>query len=1776
MQLIFESEKKNIFYKERNRDGSPSVVLKVLKNEHPSPSELSYLYNEFEITKGLDISGIRKVYEKTKIDDKEALVLEYIKGQTLKDTFVKQRRSIKDFLEVAVSIAHTLEEIHRHSIIHKDINSNNILVDAETNVVKIIDFSISSKISIKIPHLGNPDKLEGTLAYVSPEQTGRVNRVVDYRTDLYSLGVTFYEILVGELPFSAEDLTALIHCHIAQTPTPPTDLDSSIPRVLSNIVMKLMNKNAEDRYQSAFGLKGDLENCLQQLKRTGNIESFEIATDDFSTQFQIPQKLYGREKEINILMQSFFRVSQGSTEMLLVSGYSGIGKSALINEVQKPIMEKRGYFMSGKFDQLQKTIPYYAIAQAFQQFINLLLTEDEHRLTAWKETIQKAVGTVGKVLTDVMPNLELIIGKQPEVSELGGTEAQSRFNYVFKAFLKSIARADHPVVLFIDDLQWADTASLDLLKIIQTDPDILYFLLLGAYRDNEVSPSHPAMLTVKEIQEEDGIVQEISLPNLSLEDINQLTADALYSGLYTALPLAKLIYVKTHGNPFFVNQFLRTLYEEKLLVFDFQKHRWKWDIEEVKSLNVTDNVVDLMAKKIQKLPGQTQEALKLAACIGNRFDLSNLAIINEKSQKATAKQLWVALEEGLIMPIGTDYKLIDAVMNGHTIKVQYQFIHDRVQEAAYQLINETDKKSVHLSIGELLLSNVVEEDGDELLFDIVNHLNKGIELVSSADKKEELSQLNLEAGEKARLSAAFEPALSYFQTGISLIEDSTWENCYDLKLSLYSKAAEVSHLTGNYEQTEEKAEVVLQNALTVLDKTKAYEAKVLSCISQGKMSEAVTTAIVALKSLGITFPKKPNIFHILISVLKTKLILMLKGYKNLINLPVMTDPHAIASMQIISRIGSASYMAVPELMPLTILKMIRLSIRYGNHDLTAFSYAGYGFILSGMLQQMNSGYKYGQLSLAMLEKLAATNVKTKVLFMNHFFINHWKIHIRKAIAPLHQAYRSGLETGDIEFGVYALSMGSMYAFYSNAKLPDLIKEITSNSKVILQLKQTAAVHRVDLFRQTVLNLIGESNHTYKLIGEAYNEDHMLSSHIQCKDNTTTFMAYYHKLYLCYHFEQYTEALENSEQAKKYQDSAVGTALIPLRHFYDSLSRLALYPTVNKSRQKSLLRQVTANQKKMKKWSYHAPMNYLHKYHLIKAEMYRILGKNEKARTHYDNSISLAKKNDCLSDEALAYELAGKLFRGSQQDHLATFYMQKTLKLYDLWGAKAKVEYLAHKYAIKTNYSLQTSSHSTQDVTLSSTTTSKLVVKDSLDLNSIIKATNTMSGEVKLNSLLDKMIGIIIENAGAEKCSLLLQRSGIWFIRAAADITTEEGTRLKPMAIDETSMRVPNSIVNYVIRTKKNLILNNASEEEKFANDQYIKQHHPKSVLCMPVFNQGALYGLLYLENNLTEGAFTQQHLEVLYMLSTQMAISLENANLYENLEESVKERTIWITRQKEIIEEKNKDITDSIRYAQRIQHAILTSDEYLQKMLPEHFILYKPKDIVSGDFYWGYETPGGKAIWVAADCTGHGVPGAFMSMIAHSLLNEVIIEKGVEEADQILNELRAGIIKAFGQTSGSFQQTDGLDAALCILHKKKNTLEFAGAFNPLYVVRKGISKAFSTEDPRFRFYGNDLLEIKGDKQSIAFDYNGGGPFLKHELQLQRGDMLYSFSDGFQDQFGGEKGKKFSAKRLKELVLSIRQKPVAEQKETLTQTIESWRSDINQVDDILMIGVRIPE
>ncbi|MGK7927506.1 MAG: AAA family ATPase, partial [Spirulina sp.] len=844
-ELIHESDR-TLVYRGQKLDDRQSAILKLMRNEYPSFNELVQFRNQYAITKNLDIEGIVKPIALERYQNRYALIMEDFGGialSVISHPSPVTRSSIAEFLNIAIQLADILHQLHQNHVIHKDIKPANILIHPETNQVKLIDFSISTLLPKETQTIQTPNVLEGTLAYISPEQTGRMNRGIDYRSDFYSLGVTFYELLTGKLPFESDDPLELIHAHIAKPPSPTLCLGarshppfssplskggmggmpgshrhSLLPTPLADIVMKLMAKNAEDRYQSGLGLKCDLEKCLSQWQETGKIEPFDLGERDLCDRFLIPDKLYGREQEVNALLAAFERVSgEGASgarevsgannlltspsshaELFLVAGYSGVGKTAVVNEVHKPIVEKRGYFIKGKFDQFQRNIPFSAFVQAFRDLMGQLLGESDAQLQRWKDKILAALGDNGRVIIEVIPELERIIGEQPPVPELEGSAVQNRFNLLFEKFVRVFATREHPLVIFIDDLQWVDSASLSLLKLLMGEAKSQYLLAIGAYRDNEVFPAHPLMLTLKAIEKTTATLKQITLQPLEKSALNQWVADSLSCGLDLAQPLTDLIFQKTKGNPFFATQFLKGLHEDGLITFDGEARYWQCDIGRVRELSLTDDVVEFMTGRLQKLSRETRERLKLAACLGNQFDLETLAIASQQSPEETAASLWEALKEGLILPQSETYKFYqdsstDVACNIPTSFLpHYKFLHDRVQQAAYALIPDDRKKRTHFAIGQLLLNNIAPSDRDVRIFDIVNHLNQGQEFIQDAEKRLQLVRLNLTAGQKAKQGTAYQAAFDYLSAGLALLPEQKWERHYELTLQEEALANELA------------------------------------------------------------------------------------------------------------------------------------------------------------------------------------------------------------------------------------------------------------------------------------------------------------------------------------------------------------------------------------------------------------------------------------------------------------------------------------------------------------------------------------------------------------------------------------------------------------------------------------------------------------------------------------------------------------------------------------------------------------------------------------------------------------------------------------------------------------------------------------------------------------------------------------------------------------------------------------------------------------------------
>ena len=1514
---IYAGNRTLIYQAIRATPRQPAIV-KVLRNPYPSFNELVQFRNQYIITRNLEHPAIVKPLALERYKNGYALIMPDSGAIALSDYWPKSDHCLTEFLNIAIQLAEVLNYLSVQRIIHKDIKPANILIHRETKQIKLIDFSISSLLPTEQQQLINPNVLEGTLAYISPEQTGRMNRGIDYRSDFYCLGVTFFELLSGKLPFESRDPMELVHCHIAEKPKFP--VVTQVPEILQEIALKLMSKNAEERYQSALGLKHDLEKCVQQLEKTGKTRSFELGERDVSDRFLIPEKLYGRETEVQKLLDGFARVSNppsvvrsqksevrsntnhtspsprlplsASPCLLLVAGFSGIGKTAVVNEVHKPIVKQRGYFIKGKFDQFNRNIPFSAFVQAFRDLMAQLLGESDGELAVWKAKILDAVGENGQVIIDVVPEVEKIIGTQPAVADLSGSAAQNRFNLLFGKFVRVFTTKEHPLVIFLDDLQWADSASLNLLKLLMDESEVGYLLVLGAYRDNEVFPAHPLILTLDEINKQGANIETVTLAPLSQNDINRLVADTLLCTTELAAPLSQLVYQKTKGNPFFSTQFLKGLYEDGCINFEAEAGYWQCDMSEVRQLALTDDVVEFMVGRLQKLPEANQNVLKLAACIGNQFGLGILAVVCEQTQEKVAENLWRGLQEGFVIPQTDTYKFFQGEEQENksveNISVNYRFLHDRVQQAAYSLIPEGEKQATHLQIGRLLSKKQSPEEQDTNIFTIVNHWNQGIKLIADPTEQDYLIQLNLTAGEKAKGSAAYRAALKYFQTALSLMDVESWQTNYPLTLKLHENYAEAAYLTGDFELMETIIEQVIECGQDLLDLVKVHEIKIQAKIAQTQQLSAINIGIEFLGLLGLEVPESLQPEDLQVELVAISQLMEGKAVAELSNLALMEDRKQLVKVNILTNLIPASYQANPTLFPWIVCQLMQLSIQYGNTVHSSNIYSCYGIVCILALQDFTLATEYGKLACQLdLSPQSGDGFRGNVLTAT--FISHHSTHVKESIPLLLKAYQIALEAGNFPFGALAIFNRSQYLYLMGHNLSALKLEMATANHTLVTMKQENTLAWSQTFQQAVLNLLGESETPWELIGTVYNETESVPLQIAANDRGALHYVYLNKLILSYLFDNIPQAVENAALAESYLDGVACFFDEYVWNLYDSLTQLAHYDDAETSLHKSILEKVETNQNKMQYWANHAPMNGQHKVDLVAAECHRVGGGRVEAIELYDRAIAGAKENEYLQEEALANELAAKFYLDWGKEKVAAGYMQEAYYCYARWEAKAKTDQLETKYPqllspILEKRKSDNSYNSLTSTKPSDTLTTKTVF---LDHASAIKASRAISEEIELDALLYKLMQLLIENAGANKAVLLLNNSDNWEIVAQCD---NDNCYLCATPLAETET-LPKSIINTVKRTQETLLLNNLEQNNTFSADPYLLKQPPKSLFCTPIVYQGKLIGILYLENHLTTEAFTTERIEVLNLLTAQAAISIENARLYQDLEAKVKHRT---------------------------------------------------------------------------------------------------------------------------------------------------------------------------------------------------------------------------------------------------------------------------------------------
>ncbi|WP_416397373.1 diguanylate cyclase [Allohahella sp. A8] len=1483
------------YYKDAPED-SPPVILKQLNVDFPTPEQLARFAHEFAQTQALQGPGVIGARELFRHENTMVMVLEDFGGESLDRHWSGIGVPLAEFLPLALSIVDALRSVHQKGLIHKDINPSNIVWNSTTKQVKLIDFGLSTELTQEPSQLGNPAQLAGTLAYLAPEQTGRMNSAIDYRSDFYALGMTFYELLTGQLPLASDDPLEWVHWHIARTAAPLHTVNPAIPLVLSDIVLKLLAKSAEDRYASLSGLRRDLRACHDQLQAKGEIDDFAIATQDIADTLHLPQQLYGREAALSTLLSAFETMLQGEKSLVGVTGPAGIGKSSLVRELLKPIVAQHGFFIEGKFDQLDKGTPYTSLVQAFRELIQMLLAKSDEEIAEWRARLLEAVGPNAGLITTVIPELAWIIGTPQAVPALSAAENRNRFTATFQAFVKVFCDTDHPLVIFLDDLQWADLSSLKLIEQLMRDPTTRHLQILVAYRDNEVSASAPVSALFRALHSADLPVINISLSPLERADVEALLAEALQCQRGMVSPLAQLVLEKTLGNPFFINQFLHSLYQQSLLSFSQATMQWTWDTNLIAQAGITDNVIELMVDRLRTFPQEAQHLLCLAACIGNEFDLESLAAISRITVPHAAKTLLSMLRSGLLIPLNDAYKWTphlnwqqleseEAAIGSETALPRYRFSHDRVQQAAYSLLPPASKADVHYQIGNALLQNPGYQDKTNTLFEVAKHFYLARTLFTTSKDLLRYADIQCQAGQRAKSSAAFGPAMRYYRRGLSRLPKNSWDAGYDLTLQLHTGFAEMAYMNGDYADMHVTIDSALNRTSEQLDQIPLFEIRILALIAQHQSAGAVAEAVDAVRRLGIELPDRPEQSDIERALGETMTLLASTSPQALADLPVMTDPQYLAAIRIMNRILSASYQAAPQLFPILVFVMVQLSYRHGNTQGSTSAYATYGLVKSGILGDYESGYEFGKLALTLVDQLSADDCKARTSYVFAAFLQHWKEPIADTQPVLRDTYQSGLATGDFEYAGWAAMMTGVHGFFAGEPLPAIEKMSREYWSVIDQLKQQTAHLHFSIFLQAISNLQNDGEHPTSLTGSYFDEHVSVPKLLEAGDRTGLFIVYFNRLVLSYLMGDHAGAARAAAEGEQYLDGVVSSAYIPQFHFY---ATLAILP---QSRETAKLQDCID---KMTVWAEHSPVNYEHRLALLTAERARLSGDRSMSTIEiYQSAIDAARSRGFLQDEALGNELLAAFFAQHEQTEFAQLYLTRAYHLYRFWGAEAKLRQLRaqhHSLAGQQEVWHLKSMRGSMDI-------SHAQPASTLDSMSVIKASQAISGEIQLESLLQKMMTLVIENAGAQRGYLLLanenETTGVceWTIEAEAVMGEMVAVQLSRPIDFSTDQSLPTTILQYVARTREPVILGERIQRSRFSGDPYLQQAQPASVLCAPILSRSTILGMIYLENSLTRNAFTPEHMQTIQFLAAQTAISLENASLYSNLEARVEQRT---------------------------------------------------------------------------------------------------------------------------------------------------------------------------------------------------------------------------------------------------------------------------------------------
>jgi len=1473
-------------------DGRP-VLLKGSRNEITDIDELARMRHEFQLLRDLDIEGAPRALDLVAQESGFVLVLEDEGGVPLSQLLEDGPLDLRDALAYAFRLAGVVTRLHARDVIHKQITPDNVFINPGTGVVELVDFGLASTQPAQEVRAGAAAGMDEDLRYASPEQTGRVNRALDYRTDFYSLGATLYHALTGAPPFTAENPEELVRMVVSRRPDHAWAENADVPAVLSDIVDRLLAKDPEVRYQSGRGLQADLERCLRQLLTAGGVQPFQLGAEDVSERLSIPQKLYGRDLEVKALLNSFERTRTGPVELLLVAGLAGIGKTALVGELGSHVNAAQGIFVEGKFDQYTRDVPYGAIIDAFHSVVRDVLTRSDAEREDWRRRILEALGSNAAVFGEVAPGLYDLIGPQPVPQELPPAEARNRFLLAVHNLIGVFARPDHPMVFFLDDLQWSDAASLRLLVHMVTARDRRHLLVIGAYRDNEVDATHPFRAMLDELENTGRTPAQISLEPLAVSAVTQLTAEALDRTIQEAEPLGETLHKVSGGNPFFLGVCLRTFQRERWIQFQMRTGRWTWELDEIRSRG--GDLSDLLERKIVRLSDDARHALRIAACIGNQFDLLTLALVLEQRPGEVLSMLKEAVAERLVIGLGETYKYFDLEKQGPIKEVSeallygsvgFKFGHDRIQQAAYRLTPGDEREAVHWTIGRLILRSLTEAERITRIFTVVNQLNAGRALATDADARRELTGYNLLAARRAKASTAYRTAYDLLELALELCDEDDWEGEHrDLVLDLHVDAAEAAYLSTEFEAMERYVDLVIEHAASLDEKIRAYEVKIQGDIARARKRDAIRTGLQVLALLGVKIPAEPTTLDVGRALIANRIARGRRSIEALADAPEMTDPRMLAVMRVAAHLNSTAYVVNPNLFGLLVLKQAEFSARYGNTVTSAYAYALQGTIMGGILGRWPTGYRFGRMALELLRQTGQRAYEPETIFTAAGTSQHFREHLSETFEPLLDAYRKALENGNFEFVGVNAGVYVYYRFYSGAPLREVVADAANYAEVLGHVRQDAYYRYTRLYQQAMLNLLGEAEHPLRLRGRIFDEDEQLACFVESEDGHGIANLMLLRMLLHYLLGEPADALDAAREARDHVLTFAGMIQLPEYHFYHALAVLACEGSERppEPAERRLLRD---DRKKLARWARYSPENMEHKWLLVRAEQHRVAGRESQAVVDYDRAIELAGERGYVQEQALANELSARFYLAAGRARQARTCFGDAWEGYRRWGAAAKLRRIEMEFpelAAGLPHAL-----SKADTTggSRSTTISRVIVdpeaETQVDVSGLVERLQDLRKELHWDRLLARILSLAVEQSGAARGALVLRQKEHLVVEAETP-APENGTIAGRRSLLGDREDIARAVIAWVVEQRSPVVLGDAPREGSFTRDSYVYTRRPRSILCAPLLLDGETLGALYLEEAKEPEVFDVHHLRTMEILAEEATVALDNAMKYKAL-----------------------------------------------------------------------------------------------------------------------------------------------------------------------------------------------------------------------------------------------------------------------------------------------------